>query len=87
VELITTQTVAGKLTAYLHHELDLAGLVDWAEDAMMEGEFEPEHHDVVRDVVSRLGLADVKSFALTWDDCERFLSQMGYQVRIEVVAH
>ena len=64
MDLITTETVARKLTAYLHHELDLAGLVDWAEGIMMDGEFEPEHHDVIRDVVSRLGLADVKSFAL-----------------------
>lgn len=87
MDLITTETVVGKLTAYLHHELDLMGLVDWAERAMMEGEFEPEHHDVIRDVVSHLGLADVKSFALAWDDCERFLTQMGYDVRIEVVAH
>jgi hypothetical protein len=87
VDLITTETVAGKLTAYLHHELDLAGLVDWAEDAMMEGRFDPEHHDVIRDAVSRLGLADVKCFALAWEDCERFLTQMGYEVRIEVVAH
>jgi hypothetical protein len=85
--MITTETVAGKLTAYLHHELNLAGLVDWAERAMMEGEFDPEHHDVIRDVVSRLGLADAKSFALTWDDFESFLTQMGYEVRIEVVAH
>jgi hypothetical protein len=84
--VITTETVAGKLTAYLRHELDLAALADWAEDAMMDGEFEPEHYNVLRDVVSRLGLADVKSFALTWDDCEGFLTQMGYQVRIEVVA-
>jgi hypothetical protein len=87
VDLITTETVAGKLTAYLHHELDLAGLVDWAERAMMEGEFDPGHHDVIRDVVSHLGLADAKSFALTWDDFESFLTQMGYEVRIEVVAH
>lgn len=87
MDLITSGTVAGKLTAYLHHELDLAGLVDWAEDAMMEGRFDPEHHDTLRDVVSRLGLADVKAFALAWEDCERFLARLGYDVRIEVVAH
>lgn len=87
MELITTQKVAEKLTAYLHHEVDLAGLVDWAENAMLEGEFEPAHHDEIRDVVSRLGLADVKSFALTWDDIERFLAQIGYAARVEVIAN
>ena len=86
MELITTQRVADKLTAYLHHELDLLALVDWAEQAMQEGEFELEHQDEIRDVVSRLGLADVKSFSLTWDDIERFLAQLGYEARVEVVS-
>ena len=86
MELITTQRVAEKLTAYLRHELDLPGLVDWAEKAMQEGEFELGHHDEIRGVVGRLGLADVKSFALTWDDIERFLAQMGYAARVEVVS-
>ena len=35
---------------------------------------------------SVLGVADVKAFGLTWEDCEWFLSQLGYTVRIEVVA-
>ena len=86
MELITTQSVAEKLTAYLRHELDLPSLVDWAELAMLEAEFEPRHHDEIRDVVSRLGLADVKSFALTWDEIERFLAQLGYAARVEVVS-
>jgi len=53
---------------------------------MLEAEFEPRHHDEIRDVVSRLGLADVKSFALTWDEIERFLAQLGYAARVEVVS-
>ena len=85
MEPITAQTVAEKLTAYLHHELILTDLVDWAELAMMEGEFSKERHEVIRDVVSRLGVADVKAFGLTWEECERFLVRLGYAVRIEVV--
>ena len=87
MELITTKRVAEKLKAYLRHELDLSALVDWAEQAMLDAEFEPTHHDEIRDVVSRLGLANVKSFALTWDDIERFLAQLGYEARVEVVAN
>jgi len=34
---ITKQIVASKIAAYLRHEISLAELVDWAEDAMMEG--------------------------------------------------
>ena len=86
MELITPQVVADRLTAYLHHELSLADLVDWAEQAMMEGEFSMENHEVIRDVVGRLGVADVKAFGLTWEACERLLTRLGYSVRIEVVA-
>jgi len=83
---ITKQTVAEKLTAYLRHELTLAQLVDWAENALMEGEFAGADVDAVRDVVSRLGVADVRAFGLTWEDCEQLLQRLGYRVRVEVMA-
>lgn len=82
---ITRQTVAQKLAAYLHHEISLAELVEWAESAMMEEEFEGEHHDAVRNAVARLGLADVRAFGLAWEDCEQVLSDLGYGARVEIV--
>jgi len=86
--IITTQKVADKLDAYLHHRLSLAKLVDWAETAMMDGEFDAAHHDQIRDTVARLGLADVRAFGLTWEDCERFLQRLGYKAHIEIsLAH
>ncbi len=86
MEIITSKIVAEKLSAYLHHELSLAELVDWAETIMMEGNFEKNNYETLREIVSRLGVADVKAFGLTWEDCEGFLNQLGYAVRIEVVA-
>ena len=38
--LITKKIVADKIAVYLHHDITLAQLVDWAEHAMMEDEFE-----------------------------------------------
>lgn len=37
------ETVAEKHAAYLQHELTLANLVDWAESALMDGEFDSTH--------------------------------------------
>ncbi len=68
------------------HELPLAELVDWAGRAMYEGEFNDEHFDAIRDAVAELGLADVKAFGLTWEDCESLLKQLGYSVRVDVVS-
>lgn len=64
-EVITRQTVADKLGAYLQHELPLANLVTWAETALMEGEFETKHFGEVRDILARLEVADVRAFSLT----------------------
>jgi hypothetical protein len=36
---ITKQSVANKITAYLHHQMTQARLEDWAENALMDGEF------------------------------------------------
>ena len=86
MEQITAQKVADVMTAYLYHQISLDDLVSWAETAMMDGEFADENYDTVRDIVSRLGMADVKAFGMTWEDFERFFGRLGYAVRIEVVA-
>jgi hypothetical protein len=83
---ITKQTVAGKIAAYLHHEITLAQLVDWAERAMMDGELAESDAGTISAVVARLGVADVRAFGLAWDDCEQLLHQLGFSPRVEVIA-
>src|SRR5205823_8668958 len=83
---ITKDTVAQKVSAYLYHDLSLSQLVDWAESAMMDGELhEPDAATLVT-VLSRLGVADVRAFGLTWDDCQSLLRQLGYSAHVQVVA-
>lgn len=83
---ITKQTAAERIAAYLHHEITLAQLVDWAEAAVMEGEFAEREREALRLVIPRLGLADVRAFGLTWEDCEQLLARLGYRARVEVLA-
>jgi hypothetical protein len=83
---ITRRTVAKKLAAYLHHELSLAALVAWAETAMHEGAFDERHADTLASAIGRLGVADADGFALTWEDCEKILAELGYSARIAIVA-
>ncbi len=84
--LVTRQVIAEKLTSYLNHSTSLESLVDWAEQVMQEGDFDGVDGETVRDIVGRLGVADVKAFGLTWEDCEGFLQRLGYTVRVEVMA-
>jgi len=81
---ISIQNVAQKLIDYLHHRITLTELVDWAESAMMEADFDARDFETLRDIVSRLGLADVKAFGMTWEDCEGFLSRLGCRVSVMV---
>lgn len=81
---LTRQKVAQKMIDYLYHRITLAELVDWAETSMMESDFEEKDYGNLRDIVSRLGLADVKAFGITWEDFENFLSRLGYRVEFKV---
>ena len=85
-DVITRQTVVDKLAAYLHHELSLSDLVAWAETALMDGEFDGKHFGDIRDVVARVGVADVRAFGLTWEDCEHLLWRLGYSAQIHIEA-
>ncbi|HEY5314911.1 MAG TPA: hypothetical protein VIK18_20425 [Pirellulales bacterium] len=84
--LITKQTVADKMAAYLRHEITRAQLVDWAESALMEGEFDESEIHTLRAAVGRLGVADVRGFGLTWEACEEVLRDLGYTARVDIVA-
>jgi hypothetical protein len=83
---VTRKTVASKLSGYLRHRLTVAQLVDWAERVMMDGQLAGPDAAVVRDAVASLGLADVREFGLSWEDCESMLQKLGYSVRVDVTA-
>ena len=85
-QIITRHMVAEKLGAYLRHELSHKDLVAWMESALMEGKFEPQHFNTIRDVIARLGVSDVRAFGLAWDDCEALLRQLGYAAHVHIEA-
>ncbi len=82
--MITRQVAARKLVDFLQHRLTVEELVQWAEVAMMDEDFEDEQGELLRDIVSRVGLADVRAFGLTWEDTEDFLARLGYKVNVTV---
>jgi mRNA-degrading endonuclease RelE of RelBE toxin-antitoxin system len=82
--VITRKDVAEKLIGYLEHRLTVEELVDWSERALMEEELDESDVDTLREILARLGAADVRAFALTWDDCEEILKRLGYRVQVQV---
>ena len=51
----------------------------------MDGQFDDQSLAVAPEVVARLGVADVRTFGLTWEDCEDMLRTLGYDARVEIV--
>ena len=80
--MVTRSIVQEKILDYLNHYITLADLVDWAESMLMEGEFDERDTDLLTEIIARLGLADVREFGLSWDDCYEFLARLGYKVRV-----
>lgn len=83
--IVTRKTVAEQLAAYLNRNITLARLVDWAEDTLSDGELNEQDAEMLRDILARIGLADVREFGLSWDDCYDFLSQLGYSVQVKML--
>ena len=81
--IITKQPLAVHLLNYLQHKTSLNDLVTWAENMLMDGDIQGEDPDVVRDILARLGLADVKAFGLFWEDCNEFMRRLGYELRVD----
>jgi len=81
--IITKQKLAVNLLNYLQHKISLDELVAWAENAFMEGDIQDEDTEVIRNILARLGLADVKTFGLYWEDCDNMMRELGYNLKID----
>lgn len=64
----------------------MAELVDWAEEMIKGSDFEDENFELLRDITAQIGLADVREFGLSWDDCYNYLHKLGYDVKVQVSA-
>ena len=81
--MITKQITALKILSYFKHQISLNELIDWSEHIISEEEFEVGNEELLTEVLGLLGLADVKAFGLTWEDCELMMNKLGYQINIE----
>ena len=73
------------LIKYINREIGLPALVDWAGEIIREADFESDSFEIIRDILARIGLSDVREFGLTWDDCYDYLQKLGYNVRVELL--
>ena len=80
--MITKKIIGDQLLAYLQHRLSLDELTHWAENALMDGNYEDDTEHAMRNALAQLGLADVKAFGLEWKDCEAIMNSLGYNLEV-----
>lgn len=81
--IITKQLLAVNLLNYLQHKKSLDDLLDWAENAFMEGIIHEEDLEIVGSILARIGVADVKTFGLTLEDYDEIMRKLGYELKID----
>lgn len=81
--MITKQIIAEQLLCYLNHKISLAGLVDWSELKLMDGDFEEGQEKVIRETLGHLAAADAEGFGLLWEDCNHLMYRLGYTIKID----
>jgi cobyrinic acid a,c-diamide synthase len=80
--MINKKAISEKVLEYLQHHITLQEIVDWAEEVLMHSKFEDDNLHTVRDILARIGSADVKTFGLTWEDCEKIMNQLGFNLQV-----
>jgi ABC-type transport system involved in cytochrome c biogenesis ATPase subunit len=83
--MVTKEVIANKILMYLQHRLSLEQLVAWAEDILTLSQYEDDDEHTERNVLARLGLADVKDFGLDWEQCENFMNDLGYTLQVHAM--
>jgi hypothetical protein len=52
---------------------------------MCDGDFDEAQSAVLSDVVARIGVADVRAFGLTWEECREMLRSLGCPAKGDLV--
>lgn len=83
--MITKKIIGHQLLAYLQHRLTLDELTAWAENVLMDGNYDDDEKHTLRHALAKLGLADVKAFGLEWKDCESIMKSLGYRLEVKAL--
>lgn len=83
--MVTKKIIGDQLLAYLQHRLSLDELTNWAENTLMNGEYEDDAKHISRNALAQLGLADVKALGLEWKDCESIMESLGYKLEVKAM--
>jgi len=76
--IITKEILTDKIITFLNHEIQDTEFAIWAENAMLNDEYEEKYFDTISDALSRIGVINVKSFELKVADFLNILINLEY---------
>ncbi len=83
--MITREGIARHILSYLNGITNLAELVRWAEDTLVEvSEYSADDPDAAAKmrILGYIGAGDTDDFPLTWEILSSFLRDLNTQVRV-----
>jgi hypothetical protein len=83
--MITQESIARKIVAFLNGEVSETDLVHWAETAFVElseADADIPNEAGLLDILGYLGAGDTPGFPLTWSALSDFLDELGVKVRV-----
>ncbi len=80
--MITKKIIADRILLYLQHQITLPDMVNWAEEALMNDNFQDDSEHTSRNILAHIGAAEVKAFGLTREDCEEIMNKLGVKLKV-----
>ena len=75
---VTREILAVKILDYLNRRLSIRKLTVWAENTMLEGNYEEHYFDEISEALSKIGLLDVESFERPVNYFLKVLKKLNY---------
>ncbi len=79
--IVTKKLIKEKILEYLSLKISLKILDEWCEE-----QFQSSNFDVLTEVLSKIGVSNVKNFSIEWHEWNYFLEKLGYKVEINLRA-
>jgi hypoxanthine phosphoribosyltransferase len=83
-KVLARNAIVRHLNGYLNQDINLAQLVAWARDTLVENDLSEEDESVLRDLVARAGEPSVAASGLTIEDCAGYLRRLGHELRVSI---
>ncbi len=75
---IKNRYLANKILDFLNKKIDVDELVNWAENAMIEGDYQDKYFEEISNGLAKIGVINVKGFELSIADYLNILVKLDY---------